>query len=83
VADLVIISYNYHVLKTADVAKQGSDLLLTIFELVKNGANPTIKSTSGQQPKHIALIIGFELEVLLLGKTSAKTDFIFSFAFVL
>ena len=56
--------------QVADKAKQENDLMLTIFELVKNGANPTIKSASGQQAKHLALIIGFELGVLLLGKTS-------------
>jgi len=45
-------------------------LLLTIFELVKNGASPIIESAIGQQPKHLALTVGFDLGVLLLGKTS-------------
>jgi len=53
-----------------DKYKQENDLMLTILELVKNGANPTIKSASGQRPKRLALIAGFDLGVLLLGKTS-------------
>jgi len=55
--------------KVEDKLKQENDLMLTIFELVKNGANPTIKSTSGQQPKHLALTVGFELGIVLIGKT--------------
>jgi len=51
-----------------DKTKQESDLLLTIFELAKNGANPTIKSKSGQQPKQLAFTAGFALGVLLIGK---------------
>ena len=55
-----------------DKEKQENDLMLTIFELVKNGANPTIKSISGHQPKHVALTVGFELGVVLIGKTSSS-----------
>ena len=59
-----------HVSKVEDKLKQENDLMLTIFELVKNGANPTIKSTSGQPPKHVALAVGFELGCVLIGKTT-------------
>ncbi|XP_065919006.1 leucine-rich repeat serine/threonine-protein kinase 1-like isoform X2 [Dysidea avara] len=49
-----------------DKSKQENDLMLTIFELIKNGANPTIRSAIGQQPKHLALTVGFDLGVVLL-----------------
>ena len=68
--------------QAVDMTKQENDLMLTIFELVKNGANPTIKSACGQQPKHLALIVGFELGILLLGmaSNSTKTN-LFSFIY--
>jgi len=65
-----------------DKTKQENDLMLTIFELVKNGANPTIKSTSGQQPKQLAFTVGFALGVLLIGKTSSNLKMILLYLFV-
>ena len=56
-------------------SKQENDLMLTIVELVKNGANPTIKSASGKQPKQLAFTVGFELGILLIGETINNSNF--------
>ena len=83
--NLAIIGYSYNVSQVEDKEKQENDLMLTIFELVKNGANPTIKSASGQQPKQLAFTVGFALGVLLIGNTNNYTrmnSILFAFRFM-
>jgi len=41
-----------------------------------------IESAIGQQPKHLALTVGFDLGVLLLGKTS-NSIMTFNFAYLI